>query len=446
MKKLRYFFVAGITLLLFCSCQMDAWNPYGGKEVYVSSGTPSDYNVEEFFQIAQSEFGLSADVVEMIRTAVSYTSIEKLIVRFVPLVYKTVDPAGREVLASGVVVYPLNQKARGVIDVLPFGYLANHQSAWSSGLSTEQVLVFLNQIIITPDMLDQGVSARECTTLPLGDDAPGSDMYHPILNMDNAGRVAYDMHIAAAQYFEKELGRKLPKNTSIFGYSEGAADALALNRWIDLHDNGNIIIDKTFSGGGAHDPMAAFEALRVTREQFYPIIPSILYSIDFWDTSINADYSKLFTGPLLAEGQESHFRDLYNRDHYIWTIKRAIYGPYSIEELKFMNSLEVYMHPDFFVEGWTNEGNEFQKFIPYLKYNNCTADPSWTPHNTIYLFHAVGDKHIPEVCTQNAYNNLLKKGANVVYDRCLDFENSDDPHMDGAIRFFVSCCGFFALN
>lgn len=104
------------------------------------------------------------------------------------------------------------------------------------------------------------------------------------------------------------------------------------------------------------------------------------------------------------------------------------------------------MHPDFFVEGWTNEGNEFQKFIPYLKYNNCTADPSWTPHNTIYLFHAVGDKHIPEVCTQNAYNNLLKKGANVVYDRCLDFENSDDPHMDGAIRFFVSCCGFFALN
>ena len=148
---------------------MDAWNPYGGKEVYVSSGTPSDYNVEEFFQIAQSEFGLSADVVEMIRTAVSYTSIENLIVRFVPLVYKTVDPAGREVLASGVVVYPLNQKARGVIDVLPFGYLANHQSAWSSGLSTEQVLVFLNQIIITPDMLDQGVSARECTTLPLGD-------------------------------------------------------------------------------------------------------------------------------------------------------------------------------------------------------------------------------------------------------------------------------------
>lgn len=166
---------------------MDAWNPYGGKEVYVSSGTPSDYNVEEFFQIAQSEFGLSADVVEMIRTAVSYTGIEKLIVRFVPLVYK---PLIRPVVKSWhrCSRLSLNQKARGVIDVLPFGYLANHQSAWSSGLSTEQVLVFLNQIIITPDMLDQGVSARECTTLPLGDDAPGSDMYHPILNMDNAGR------------------------------------------------------------------------------------------------------------------------------------------------------------------------------------------------------------------------------------------------------------------
>lgn len=446
MRK-RILFILPILCLVMSSCKMDAWSEYDGKDVYVSCGTPTDYNVDEFLEIAKNEFALDQSLIDQIKGAINYTTIRDMIARLVPIVYKTVDPAGKEVLASGVVVYPVNKTPRGVIDVLPFGYLCNDQSAWTNGLSTEQVLVFLNQIIITADMLDQGASARDVSIdLPLGADAPGNDMYHPLLNMDNSGRVAYDMHIAAAQFFEKELGEKLPKHTSIFGYSEGATDAIALNRWIDLYGNGNIIVDKTFSGGGAHDPLAAFKAFQKTNAQFYPIIPSIVYSIDFWDTSMSLNYETMFTGPLL-EDDASNYRKLYNRDSYVWTIKEQIYGTeYSIDELYTMNDLDVYLSNDFFVEDWSNEGNEYKKILPYLEKNFAAADPDWTPRNPIYLYHAQGDVHIPEVCSANAYEELRNKGANVSYESCPDFVGTLDPHKSGAVRFFVSCCGFFALD
>ncbi len=446
MKKLLFLLIPLLGLGL-SSCKMDAWSEYDGKDVFVSSGTPIDYNVDEFLDIAKSEFALDESLVDQIKSAINYTTIRDMVARLVPITYKTVDPTGKEVLASGVVVYPVNKTPRGVIDVLPFGYLANDQSAWTSGLSTEQVLVFLNQIIITADMLDQGASARNVNIdLPLGADAPGNDMYHPLLNMDNSGRVAYDMHIAAAQFFEKELGEKLPKHTSIFGYSEGATDALALNRWIDKYGNGSVIVDKTFSGGGAHDPLAAFKAFQKTNAQFYPIIPSIVYSIDFWDSGIALDYTKMFKGPLLDEEADSYFRKLYNRDHYIWTIKGAIYGEEDMDKLYTMNDLDVYLSDDFFVEDWTNEGNEYKKIIPYLKSNFAAGDPDWKPGNRIFLYHAQGDVHIPEVCSANAYKALLAKGANVTYESCPDFVGTLDPHKSGAVRFFVSCCGFFALD
>lgn len=438
---------AALLCLVFVSCTMDAFKPYDGKEVFVRSEAYTDYNVDEFLAIAKSAFGLDESLIETIRTAVNYTKIKDLVVRFVPIVYKTVDPLGNEILASGSVVFPLNQKSTGVIDVMQFGYLANTQGGSENGLSTEQVFSFLRKTIISPNMLDAGISKRNHGVLPLGDDAPDGQPYHPWLDMDNTGRVAYDMHIAAAQYFEKERGEKLPKEIQIFGYSEGGADALAFNRWIDLHDNGNIIVKATYSGGGAHDLVAAFAALRESGIQFYPVIPAILYSIDFWDTSIAPDYSKIFTGPLMEPLPDvRNFRLLYNRAKYVWSIEEGLYGNRPLEELQKLNNLDVYMNASFFEDDWMSEESEFHYFKDYFEYNNTTADPNWIPRNPIHLFHAYGDIHIPEVCTRKAYENLLKKGANVTYDCCMDYQDNADPHMAGAIRFFVSCCGKFALN
>lgn len=432
--KTRFSFLCICLLLTLLACSpMDALEPYDGADVFVSSGTPTDYTVNEFMRIIKDEFGV--DMESTLQPVIDFTQLDKMVVRFVPITYNTVDPLDRPILASGCVIYPLNEKAKGVIDVMPFGYMANTQAASENGLSTEHSLVFMKQIVICPDFLDAGISKspRGDTMLPLGDDqAAQGDCYHPLISMDNSGRVAFDMHIAAAQYFEKELGQKLPKHTSIFGYSEGGSDALAYNRWVDLHGNGAVIIDKTFSGGGAHDLTAAYHYLREVKSQLYPIFPALIYSIDYWTPSLALDYTKLFNpnGLLLQEDSDTYFRILLNRKHHYMSTLGS--------------DMTSYLNESFFEE-WGDQ-NEFRHLLPYMEYNNASADPNWTPRNPIYLYHAVGDKHIPEPCSQSAYEALKAKGCNVFYERNTDYATHDDPHMDGAIRFFVSACGFFALN
>lgn len=433
MKKSFYLLLTLLCLGITSCGKMDAWAPYGGAQVFVSSGTPTDYTITQFMKICKEEFGV--DMESTMQPVLDVTRLDDLIVRFVPIVYNTVDPLGRSVLASGSITYPVNRAAKGVIDVMPFGYMANTQAASENGLSTEHALVFMRQIVISPDFLDAGISKspRGDTDLPLGDDqAAEGDCYHPLINMDNSGRVAYDMHVAAAQFFEQELGEKLPKHTSVFGYSEGGSDALAYNRWVDLHDQGNIVIDRTFSGGGAHDLMAAYNYLSGVKSQLYPIFPSLIYSIDYWTPSISLDYTKLYNpdGLLMQEGTETYYRTLLNRKHHYMSTLGS--------------DMTSYLHPNFFKE-WTAD-NEYHKLLPYMKYNNSSADPNWVPRNFIYLFHAVGDKHIPEPCSQSAYESLRAKRCNVYYERNTDYQDHNDPHMDAAIRFFVTACGYFALN
>ncbi|MFA5301623.1 MAG: hypothetical protein WC395_02935 [Bacteroidales bacterium] len=418
----------------FSSCQHDAFVPYEGELLYVKSHPAKDYDIHDLFDVTNSKMGV--DMEATLLPVLEVVNMDQIKVRMVPIDYKTVDPTGRERIASGIIIYPLNSKARGVIDVMPFGYLQNTLGGSDYGIGPEHALAFINYIVISPDFLDSGTSKRAHTDIPLGDDAPGNDIYHPFINMESSGQVAYDMHIAAEQYFRKELGMELPKKTSIFGYSEGGTDAMALHRWIDKYDKSGIKIDDTFSGGGAHDLLAAFEVLRERKTQYYCVNPFIIYSIDFWDTSIALDYDKIFNpdGPLLDKDEPSYFRNLLNRGYGFWPTAKDYLG----------QDLTYYMNEAFFQE-W-NENNEFYKVLPYLKYNNCSADPDWKPTGTIHLFHAKSDKHIPDICSTSAYNALKTKGANVAYDLCTDFENAEDPHADGGIRFFISCAAYFALK
>lgn len=429
--------LGGLLALSVClvACQQEAVeDPYAGQQVFVKSYPPTDYNVYDFFKIAYSKMGI--DMESTLAPILQKFGMDQIVVRMIPIDYKTVDPAGREQIASGIVLYPTNQKARGVIDVMPFGYMQNTIGGSDYGIGPEHALAFMNYIVISPDFLDSGTSKRAHTDIPLGDDAPGNDIYHPFIDMESSGRVAYDMHIAAAQFLKQELGMELSKTISIFGYSEGATDALALHRWIDKYDKSGIRIDHTFSGGGAHDLMAAFEVLRQKKTQYYSVAPFIMYSADFWNSSFALDYNKIFNpdGPLLDTTSPSYFRHLLNREYGFWPTIKDYLG----------QDLTYYMNEAFFQE-WDAD-NEFHKVLPYMMRNNPSADPDWKPSGTIHLFHAQSDKHIPDVCSTSAFNALKAKGANVIYELCPDFIDADDPHSDGGVRFFVSCCGYFAIK
>ncbi|MCL2502521.1 MAG: alpha/beta hydrolase [Bacteroidales bacterium] len=140
---------------------------------------------------------------------------KNLIFRVASITYPTEDPNGNRVEASGLVYHPVNKKSKGVVDFLPMAHLNRDGGTSEDLFVAEGMLALLGYTVIVPDLLGSGAS---------------KEMMVPFLMTDNTGRVACDMHRAAAQYLWDEFRYALPAQTTILGYSLGGSAALATQK------------------------------------------------------------------------------------------------------------------------------------------------------------------------------------------------------------------------
>ncbi|NLA15023.1 MAG: alpha/beta hydrolase [Bacteroidales bacterium] len=332
-----------------------------------------DFTIKDVFVEVKKDFpDLKLAKVEPVMT-----NLFRMKVRITAISYHTITPNGDPVVSSGIIMRPINRKPRGVLHFLPSANIDKFGSGGDVLLIFEGVLSFLGYIVIIPDLLGNGITK--------------DTEEYPFLLAENTGRVAYDMHRAALEYFPAILGYPMQKHISVGGYSMGGSGALALVRHIEQENPSDIIVDKAIIGGGIYDLLTAFEEFARTEYAEYPAAPGVFKAYDYW-YKLNLDYSKVFQGPLL-ENMGHWLNRTHTRDQLAEWIGR---------------DMRKYMHPDFFKPERNEELNKLWEKLT----ENSLVD-NWTPKTDIRFAHASDDLSVPVKVASYTYEQFRKKGARV---------------------------------
>ena len=309
---------------------------------------------------------------------------KKLIFRVAALSYPTVDPNGKEVIASGLVFHPVSKKSKGVIDFMPTAHMDSEGGGTDELYAVEGILILMGYTVIIPDLLGSGIS---------------KDMPIPFLFAENTGRVAYDMRRAAAQYLWDEFRYQIPSQTIIMGYSLGGSAALAAQKYYETRHSNRVKVKEVYASSGAYDLEIAFKVFAKTGFSDYPSIPNIILGFKhyyFDERGQTLDLSQIFTGELLA-----NYANWFG-------------GTYTSPEIMEMlgSNLHAYLHEDFF-KPYEQQNPAFQSLYPYLKEN--TLIEGWSPKAPITMTHATVDSYVPTACADAAVKNFRRAGTNISY-------------------------------
>ncbi|MCL2727254.1 MAG: hypothetical protein FWD56_02585 [Bacteroidales bacterium] len=339
-----------------------------------------EYSVIDWENAGYSSLKKFDPMMENFEMIFSVVLDKKLIFRVASISYFTVDPNGDEVEASGLVYHPINKKSKGVIDFLPMAHLNRDGGTSEDLFVAEGMLALLGYTVIVPDLLGSGVSKH---------------MMVPFLMTQNTGKVACDMHRAAAQYLWDEFRYALPAETTILGYSLGGSAALATQKHFEKYYANSVKVKEVHAGGGAYDLEAAFLAYAKSEISEYPAIPHTILAFDHY-YQLGLDYSKIFSGDLL-------------KDNNYETWLHGEYDAAILKELLGVN-LRNYMHEDFF-KPFNQQNDELKKLHPLLSENSVTE--GWRPKAPIYLSHSKSDAVVPVASAEAALSKFRKAGANI---------------------------------
>ncbi|OQB70629.1 MAG: hypothetical protein BWX93_00700 [Bacteroidetes bacterium ADurb.Bin139] len=345
-------------LLVFLSCHKTDLVTRPPDGYLVSVLRSQEFSMHEMIELTLSDFP-ELDF-SMLESAADFFNLD-MRVKVTAISYRTVDPKGDPVIATGIIVKPLGMASRGVIHVPPTTPLSSLEGGSDLLIITEGVFAFLGFTVIIPDLIGSGIS---------------SGLPQPFLFMDNTGRVCYDMQLASMEYYARYEKEPLDPEIDIFGYSGGATGAVALLRYIDRLAESPVKVKQLFAGEDVYQMSKTYQILKERGVAEYPLIPLMIKSMDYW-YDLQLDYSRIFTGPLLANREE-------------W--------------------LDTYMHPDFF----SAKGNpEIKKIEDVLSLHSMPE--GWYTRTLIYLGHAADDLSVPCEETQVFFNNMKTKSKYVTF-------------------------------
>lgn len=341
-------------------------------------------------------------------------------IRAVALSYRTIDPLGNPVLATGAFFYPRDLKHRGIVEIPPIAHLDRGASAaiyvGRKRFYEEAFPCMLNYITINPDLL--GVLYTQ-------------DMPRPFLHDANTGVVAFHMRKAVEEYLLITENYRLENRCSVFGYSLGGTSALSVAKYYTTNNTG-IKVDQVFTGGGVYDGLEAFRALALVEKSDYLAVPSVIISMDTY-YNLNLDYSKIF-----ANGMENPVNSpdpAEGGDGYAYWFD-GTHGSGSLFR-RWGSDLRNYMHEDFFNR---EPVGEFLKLQDCMKENSMVYN--WTPGPllNIRLIHSSEDNLIPADCADLLYNVYKSKGCAIQYIR------TTGDHYEAGTEFMLTAMLYLLLK
>ena len=343
------------------------------------------------------EFGLDVQKNDL-ALAFRLLKLIKRDVHCVAITYRTVDPKGREVTASGLISYPERGGWRGTVEMSP--YNREKPLCGTSRLYTTEVLAsVLGYVTLIPDNIGYGAT----DSLAIAYQMSG-----------NSALVSAHLREAATEYFRKYLKRQLPRNTYLFGYSLGAPNALALAYHYADNPQSDVRMKAVCLGSGAYDPELAFELILARGEVSYLFYPGLVRSLNSWmDTGL--DPSKLFCGKVLEDYE---------------IISEGQTSPLNLAR-EYCTDIHSFLHPDFFNGQGNTDILQLKEALKSLSIPRESLRP--LPASVeVVLRHSAQDDIVPVACTDTLYQHMKAPWHTVIYRR-----DKKGTHYETAVRSFI---------
>lgn len=367
-----------------------------GQGHLVSVLEERDLTLEQQLDSVIVEFGLAVDKDDI---AVAFKLLRRFggTTRCTALKYRTLDPMGRDIEASGIVAYPLNKKIRGVVEMCP--YNREKRLCGSARMySTEILVASLGYVTIMPDLIGYGVTDSLTVAYQMS---------------GNSAILSAHLRLAAEEYFENELHLKLPSKSYLFGYSLGAPSAVALAGLYCSDPSYGVKVKALCVGGGAYNPRLALERSMQKGTINYLIYPSILRSLNAW-CDAGLDPAKIFQGRVLEDYETLSSSTLNPRE------MAGVYG----------DDLHTYMRPELFAQESTPELDRIKSLMDSFAVPGPDSQP--IPKSVkVVIRHSVNDDIIPVACSDLLYYQIKQSVPSVRYHR-----DRKGTHYETAVRSF----------
>lgn len=359
MHKYIYFFIISISIIFSFQGEL------------ISHEFIEEFQVDEVQLILDNEFGNLAP------EALYDVSMYKI-------VYNTIDPAGNEVIASGVIGYPKNLNQ------------AFPMISWQHGTEVRRESVSSNNgfNILSLWLSTRGYIFLEPDYLGLGE----SELLHPYCLKNPSAWTTIDLIRSAQIFFENEQGYFYYPITSnndliLFGYSEGGYVSMAAHEMLENQNLNEFNLLASFPMAGPYDLSGIMVDLMLNFEPYgepyylpYVLVPYInYYQLGTLNEYFLPEYAELFE--YLFNGEYS--------GSYINSI---------------MPDIPIQVLLPSVIEDFSNNQNHPLRLK--LFENNLW---DWSPNADIHMFHGLGDELIPYENSQLAYDTFIENGSENVY-------------------------------
>jgi len=337
-----------------------------------------------------------------------YKALPNKKIKIVSIVYNTLDPKGKPILASGAIFYPsadIDYERLGTILAVHYTYGANYEVPSQKMAITEGLFSLFGYVVVAPDYIGYGAS---------------KDKVHPYYDVISTGQASADMLLAAKEYFAS-ISRKVSHKVTVMGYSQGGQASLSFLRFVETEPlyQDAFVIDQVFAGGGAYDLIKSYDTFVLKDYSSQPVtIPLLILGLNYGD-SLNLDLNQMFAEPLISKYEE-------------WILSKN----YTTDEVSAMmgeTKLTKIMAPQAF--DTTNPNTK--KFRRALQNNSLIVYgkiKGWVPRAKITLLHATEDTIVPYENTDSAYKAFYAAGCNVTKH---DIPGKD--HKEAGQDFYTYC-------
>lgn len=329
-----------------------------------------------------------------------YAALPDRTLKVAVLHYRTKDPHGNEIMASGTVTYPSAMPSydqAGAVLAVHFTLGADRQVPSKLLVTHESLFALFGYVVVAPDYIGYGNTVG----LP-----------HPYHHHASTSQASVDLLFAAKEYFAS-MNRRFPHTLRIVGYSEGGYAALSSLRYIEENHSSWLDVKEVFAGAGAYDLPTTYKTFIETKYSSQAAtIPMIMIGLDYGD-SLKLDYTKLFKGPLLENYKEWILSKKYTTDEMSKKIGST--------------NLTDFLAPEVF----DPENVNTKKLLASLVKNEMTQ---WTPKCKVTLVHGNKDSIVPYINSIKARDSFASRGCDV---NLVTVEGKD--HIEAGSDFYTLC-------
>ncbi|MCR4602532.1 MAG: hypothetical protein K5683_03215 [Prevotella sp.] len=300
--------------------------------------------------------------------------------------YWSVDAFGEPVMLSGCVAWSTITILSQTTDLKPervalaphYTILSNSQAP-SESLSMEMAALVGECLVILPDYMGYGVS---------------KNMVHPYLNHDLCAQNCVDALDAGYKTFKEMSNADLDDSWKLYvtGCSQGGANALAIQKWMEMHPDfaERWRYQYSYCGSGPYSPSVTMKCYLQTNYQSYPCtIPMVLNSMRYSYPDILGQFSEeeFYSDKYLAKKAEFD-EMLAEKEAESDDVNDLFFKYFPCDKRKHVKLSDI-LNPRLF-----DPSSDLSKALfACLEKNDLTK--GWTPTHQIKLYHSKGDEVVP---------------------------------------------------